>query len=416
MGPSSLRPVAPWALLALAGTALIAWMGLQGFAFSDYDREAAPAYLALLHGDVREFLALSPAYGGSLIMRGPFAMLPGVWGGGELAVFRAAAVPCLLAGIALGLVLAGQALARGAGRGTAAMVLLLCAGNPITWRAIEMGHPEELLGGALCVGAVLAGAARRPGWAGVLLGLAIANKAWAVVAIGPVLLALPAGRWRALAIAGGLAGAFTLPLLLAAPATATPHGASASGAMFHPWQVWWFFGDMDLPVPGPDPRIARTAPGWLSPIPHPLIVGLAVPLSWLAARRRADPLALLALLLLLRCVLDPWNNTYYVLPCVLALAAWEPLRHGRPPLLGLATVVATFITMERIFDVAPLDVVAASYLAWSLPLAAFLGWRLYAPAPAGRASAWIPSSSRPSRRPSNARRTSPRRGPAPSNR
>jgi hypothetical protein len=396
MGPSSLRTAGAWLPLALLGAALMAWMGLQGFAFSDYDREAAPAYLALAHGHVGSFLSLSPAYGGSLILRAPAAMLPVLWGGGELAVFRAAAVPCALAAVALGVVLAGQVLARGAGRGTAAMVVLLCAGNPITWRAFEMGHPEELLGGVLCVGAVLAAIARRPGWAGVLLGLALANKAWAVLAIGPVLIALPAGRWRAMAIAGGLAAAFTLPLLLAAPATATPHGASASGAMFHPWQVWWYFGHMDLPVPGPDPRIARSAPAWLSPLPHPLIAALAVPLSALAARRKADPLALLALLLLLRCVLDPWNNTYYVIPCVLALAAWEPLRHGRPPLLALATVVATFITMERIFDVAPLDVVAACYLAWTLPLAAFLGWRLYAPALAampalssgGRASVW----------------------------
>ena len=365
-------------------------MGLQGFAFSDYDREAAPAYLALAHGDVGSFLSLSPAYGGSLILRSPFAMLPSLWGGGELAVFRAAALPCLLAAIALGLVLVAQNLARGLGRGTCAMVLLLCAANPITWRAVEMGHPEELLGGVLCVGAVLAAIARKPGWAGLLLGLAIANKAWAVLAIGPVLIALPAGRWRALAIAGGLAVLFTLPFLLAGPATATPHGASASGGIFHPWQVWWFFGDMDLPVPGPDARIARSAPAWLSPIPHPLIVFVALPLSLLAARRKADPLALLALLLLLRCVLDPWNNTYYMLPCVLALAAWEPLRYGRPPLFALATVVATFISMERIFDVAPLDVVALSYLVWALPLAAFLVWRLYVPtlSSGGRASVW----------------------------
>src|SRR4051812_10013333 len=357
----------------------MAWMGLQGFAFWDYDREAAPAYLALAHGHAGSFLSLAPAYGGSLILRAPFAMAPVGWGGGELAVFRAAALPCALAAVALGLVLALQALARGLGRGTAAMVLVLCAGNPITWRAFEMGHPEELLGGVLCVGAVLAAAARRRGWAGLLLGLALANKAWAVLAIGPVLIALPAGRWRAVAIAGAIAAVFTLPLLLAAPASATPHGASASGAMFHPWQVWWFLGHMDLPVPGPDPRMARSAPAWLSPLPHPLIAMLAVPLSALAARRRADPLLLLALLLLLRCVLDPWNNTYYVPPGVLALPAWEPMRPRRPPLLALATVVATFITMERIFDVAPLDVVAAGYLAWSLPLAALLAWRLYAP-------------------------------------
>jgi hypothetical protein len=386
----------PWVLLALAGTALMAWLGLQGFAFSDYDREAAPAYLALAHGHVGTFLSLCPAYGGSLILRSPFAMLPSLWGGGELAVFRAAAVPCLLAAIALGFVLVAQNLARGVSRSTCVMVLLLCAGNPITWRAIEQGHPEELLGGVLCVGAVLAAVGRKPGWAGLLLGLAIANKAWAVLAIGPVLIALPAGRWRALAIAGGIAFLFTLPLLLAAPATATPTSASGSGAMFHPWQVWWFFGHMDVPVPGPDPRIARGAPAWLSPIPHPLIVALAVPLSLLAARRKADPLALLALLLLLRCVLDPWNNIYYVLPCVIALAAWEPLRYRRPPLFALATLVLTFISMERIFDVAALDLVAWTYLAWSLPLALFLGWRIYAPAlptvptlsSGGRASVW----------------------------
>src|SRR5215210_4189747 len=301
MRPSRLRTAAPWLALALAlaGTALMAWMGLQGFAFSDYDREAAPAYLALLHGDLGSFLSLSPAYGGSLILRAPAAMLPALWDGGELAVFRAAAVPCLLAAVALGLVLVAQCAARGIGRGTCALVLALCAANPITWRALEMGHPEELLGGVLCVAAVLAGLGRKPGWAGLLLGLAVANKAWAVLAVGPVLLALPAGRWRALAIAAGLGAAFTLPGLLAAPATATPHGASASGAMFPPWQVWGFLGDMDLPVPGPDPRVARSAPAWLSPLPHPLIAGLALPLSLLASRRRADPLLLLALLLLL---------------------------------------------------------------------------------------------------------------------
>jgi hypothetical protein len=396
MVPSIRHAVGPWALLALAGTALIAWMGLKGFAFSDYDREAAPAYLALANGHVGSFLSLSPSYGGSLIMRAPFAMAPDLWGGGELAVFRAAALPCLLAGIALGLVLVAQGIARGLGRGTCAMVLLLCAANPITWRAIEIGHPEELLGGVLCVGAVLAGIGRKPSWAGLLLGLAIANKAWGLLAVGPVLLALPTGRWRALAIAGGLAVLFTLPLALAGPAAATPHGASASGGIFQPWSLWWFFGDVDLVPRGADARLARTAPEWLSPIPHPLIVFLAVPLSLLAARRRADPLALLALLLLLRCVLDPWNNTYYILPCVLALAAWEPLRYGRPPLYALAALVATFITTERIFDIAPYDITAASYLAWSLPLAAFLTWRLYTPAvPAlptlssgGRASVW----------------------------
>src|SRR5215213_9589643 len=137
MGPSTLRTAAAWLPLALAGAALMAWMGLRGFAFSDYDREAAPAYLALAHGHVGAFLSLAPAYGGSLMLRAPFAMAPDLWGGGELAVFRAAALPCALAGVALGLALAAQALARGLGRGTAALALTVCAANPITWRAFE---------------------------------------------------------------------------------------------------------------------------------------------------------------------------------------------------------------------------------------------------------------------------------------
>src|SRR3954466_6778172 len=138
MAPPRPRPPPAWLPLALAGAALMAWMGLRGFAFSDYDREAAPASLALAHGHVGSFLSLAPAYGGSLILRAPFAMAPDLWGGGELAIFRAAAGPCALAAVALGLVLAMQATARGLGRGTAAMALLLCAANPITWRAFEM--------------------------------------------------------------------------------------------------------------------------------------------------------------------------------------------------------------------------------------------------------------------------------------
>ena len=78
-----------------------------------------------------------------------------------------------------------------------------------------------------------------------LLGLAIANKEWALLAVGPVLLALPAHRWRALAIAGATAALFYAPLLIAQIAA---HGSIASlsasntGATFQPWQIWWFLG------------------------------------------------------------------------------------------------------------------------------------------------------------------------------
>ncbi len=393
------RPLLPWTLLALLGAAALAWLGLLGFYFTDYDVEAAPAFAALVHGDFGRFLELCPAYGGSLIMRAPFALAADAIGGGEVAVFRAAAAPCLLAGAALAVVLAGSLLARGAGRGTVAIVVGLCAANPITLRALDIGHPEELLGAVLCAGAVLAALRERSTLAGVLLGLAMANKAWALLAVGPVLLALQADRRRALAIAGAIAAAFVVPVLLASPVAAPTGAAVQTGEIFQPWQVWWFLGSTGEVVRGADGVVKegyRAAPGWLSPISHPLIVAVALPLSLLAWRRRSDPLALLALLFVLRCVLDPWNTAYYALPAVIALVAWEATRTERPPVFALFMTLATWATWEWLLPVATPDVEALVYLAWSLPFAGLLAWRLYAPAlpamPAlssgGRASVW----------------------------
>src|ERR1700727_3898604 len=90
------------ATAALAFCALIAYLGLESFQWSDYEHEVAPAFAALVHGHVGEFLRLAPAYGGSLVERAPFALVPGLWGGGALAVYRAVAVPGVLAGALLG--------------------------------------------------------------------------------------------------------------------------------------------------------------------------------------------------------------------------------------------------------------------------------------------------------------------------
>ncbi len=402
---TSLRTLAPWALLALGAAALVASSGLLGFALSDYDREAAPAYLALVRGHVGGFLALCPAYGGSLIMRSPFALIPAAWGGGELAVFRAAAVPCLLGGVILGLMLVARLLAAGVGRGVCAIALLLCAANPLTLRALDLGHPEELLGAALCVAAVLLAGGRRPVLAGLLLGLAIANKAWALLAIGPVLLVMTERRTLALLVAGGVAAVIMAPLFLFASHVAQPQGAAASGVIFQPWQVWWALGSSGEVVRGFDGTVKvgyRAAPGWLSPVTHPLIVGLAVPLSLLWARRAArrpweDALLLMALLFLLRCVLDPWNNSYYALPCVLSLLAWEVLRFQRAPVMSLALTMVTWATWQWLpFRISP-DLQSLTYLAWSLPLAAFMAWRLYGPEPSPSAAL-----ARPAMRPAGA--------------
>jgi hypothetical protein len=379
---SRLRAHAPWAILGLAAVAGLAWLGLLGFVWTDYEREAAPALAALVQGDIGSFLSLCPAYGGSLIIRAPFALAASALGGGDLAVFRAVTVPCLLAGVCLGVVLAAQLAARGRGRVECAVAVLLCAGNPITLRALDIGHPEELLGGALCVGAVLAALRGRSNLAAVLLGLALANKAWALLAVGPVLLALPAQRVRTLALAGAIAGAIMLPLLLTGAPGAQPGAAVSTGTIFQPWQVWWALGSPDHVIVGSDNVVKegyRLGPAWVSTISHPLIVAVALPLSLLAWRRRADPLLLLSLLFLLRCLLDPWNTSYYVLPAILAVVAWEALSFDRGPVVALALTAATWATWEWLPPVATPDVQSLVYLAWSVPLAAALAWRLYAP-------------------------------------
>jgi hypothetical protein len=138
----------------------------------------------------------------------------------------------------------------------------------------------------------------------------------------------------------------------------------------------------------PKPSGYRVPPEWLSPLTHPLIAFLVLPLSLLWARvRGAAPridgeqvLALLALLLLLRCVLDPWNNVYYELPFLLALLAWEALqRPERPPILALAATVAVWVTFQRAPAWLSPDMQSACFLVWSLPLAAWLARETFAP-------------------------------------
>src|SRR5450759_5504604 len=108
-----LRENALSAFMAGAGCATVAWLSLFGFAWNDYDVEVRPAFDALVHGHLLTFLQLAPAYGGSLVERAPFALLPGLWGGGELAVYRMVALPCLLAAAALGVWLVARMRARG---------------------------------------------------------------------------------------------------------------------------------------------------------------------------------------------------------------------------------------------------------------------------------------------------------------
>jgi len=387
-----LRDQGPALAFAALGVWAMSYLALYGFGWNDYESEVTPAYDALTAGHVWEFLKLAPGYGGSLELRAPFALLPGLWGGREVAVYQAVSIPCLIAAALLAVWLVGRMRALGNGRLACATTLGLCVANPVTLYALQDGHAEELLGAVLCVGAVLAAQRGRANWTAVLLALAIVNKQWALLAIGPVLVALPAHRRRTIAIAAAIALCFYVPLWL--PAYAAHSGGAGAlngagaGTIFQPWQLWWFLGSH-----GPVVRDAfgtvkvgyRTPPAWIQAIDHPLVVALGVPVTLVAlARKGTDAMALLTLLMAIRFAFDTWDTVYYTLPFLIALLSWESLARRRPPLASLAASVVVWL----VFVVAPehvsADAQAAIFLALALPTLLTLAVAVFAPADALR--------------------------------
>jgi hypothetical protein len=365
------REIAAWGVLVVAASFALIWGWAWNVQFNDYGTEAAGSFNALLHGHLEAFLAGAPSYGASLLLRAPFALPASLAGGNGLLIYRLSALPCLLAIGALGIWLAADLRRAGGGLLAASAAVTLCIANPITFRVLQIGHPEEFLGAALAVAAVLLAQRGRVNWAALALGLAIANKQWALLAIGPVLVALPAHRWRTLVAAGAVALALLAPIMLSAgtlQSGTTRLVVSDTGQLFHPWQVFWFFGSRGHWLPSMAPYIERgfrLPPAWLAGRAHLLIVWLGLPLTLLALRRRtrsADALALLALLLLVRCLLDPWDNVYYPLPFIFALLAWETTTRRRAPLCAGAATAATWLIFWYLPNHIGVDAQALSFL------------------------------------------------------
>jgi hypothetical protein len=377
---------------AALGVWAMSWVSLYGFGWNDYSTEVRPAYDALVAGHVWQFVQLAPGYGGSLELRAPFALLPALWGGREVAVYQLVSIPCLIAAALLGVWLLAQMRALGRDRLARATTLALCVANPVSLYALQGGHAEELLGAVLCVTAVLAAQRGHANWAGVALGLAIVNKQWALLAIGPVLVALPSRQLRALAISGAIALIFYAPLWIVAYAGHSATGAaggalagSSGGVIFQPWQLWWFLGSHGAIVHSAAGVVKvgyRTPPGWIQSIDHPLLVLLGVPVTLLAVRRgrrAADAMLLLALLMAIRFAFDTWDTVYYPLPFIFALIAWESLERRRPPVLALAASVAVWLVFVVVPEHASADAQSVAFLLFAVPTLLALGRAVLAP-------------------------------------
>jgi hypothetical protein len=352
----------------------------------DYPDDAAPAIRLLLHGHVEAALASQPLMGSlSVIVRLPFAALGELTGGGDLAVYRLGCVPCLFA-----LGLAGLALRRamrrgGAGAAVSATAAGICLVNPLTWEALRLGHPEELLGVGLVMIAALRAAEGRVRVSGIALGLALATKQWAAIAVLPVLAAAPERRLRLGAIALVVAALLTAPAI-AGNARGFYDGnrlAAWSGERVYPWNAVYPVAPTDnrvITVAGETEVVTvRAIPTWVAKALHPAIVLLAIPLTGAAllARKRfagPDAFALLGLLFLLRCLLDPVDNAYYHVPFVVSLAFWEGLARRRAPLYAfLASAAIYFAIYKAHYVTDSIDLRNAIYLLATVPFGVLLG-------------------------------------------
>jgi len=382
----SSTPTPGWihAALACAGALLLALVTPIG---TDYVADTQPAIDALRHGDLGAFYADQPSMGPlSLWLRWPAALLADAVGGGDLAVYRLGALACLLVPAVVVTGLARLLDRRGAlGRNEILLLVAVLSLNPVTLRALELGHPEEPLGAALCLGAVVLAATNRVGPAGVVLGLALATKQWALFAVLPTLLAAPGTRAaasRILVPAAGVAALAYLPMLAADPgafAAALDRPVGGLGEM-RPANLWHALvaEGRATSIGGGESVEVQLVPQWLRTVAHPgiALLALGVPAAWWWRRRAratvAQALGLLALVFLLRCWLDPWNHEYYHLPMLLALGAYETLGRGRAPVLTLGSSALLWVVFARLAEPGLGPAIDVLYLAWALPLTAWL--------------------------------------------
>ena len=285
------RDLAAPACLALAGAFLLAVLGLQTMAFTDYEAEAEPALLALRHGHLWAFLHHLPAYGGSLILRAPFALLPAAWHGGDLALFRTMAAPCLLAAVALAVVLHRRALGarrrahRGAGRRSCSWPPTRSRCAP--WRSVIPRSSSA----ARCASAP--GSPRSP-----------AARCWPARCSAPRWPTSrgPSSRSPRSCSCSATGADAPWPARWASPPCSSPRcscsaagaltstvaTARTSGAIFQPWQLWWFLGEHGHRVMGLYGAHDgyRTPAPWITRISHPLVILVPVAVALLVGRRR----------------------------------------------------------------------------------------------------------------------------------
>lgn len=338
-----MRAAAMASALAAIAALSVAW-GMPAKGTGEYAVDGQLAVEAVANGNLGQAVSGAQMGPTSVLLRAPIRALIG--SGNERLEYALGAWLCVF----VALLLIAFAISHCGSKPFANRHLLAAAGiaalNPLSISALSIGHPEELLTGALCVTGVATAAAGGTWFKafGVLL-LAFATKQWALIAIGPFI-AASAYRRRDLLSLTGLGA-----LVVAGLTLFSPDGLNRQLQMVHssdflmPYNAWW------LIVPSSGQGLDASGTGevvnWIG---HPLAVllPLAVSCVWMLIRRgkRASldqAIWLLAGAVVVRGLFDPWNGLYYEAPLFVSLAVIGATSNDwRRPLVALALFTVYF--------------------------------------------------------------------------
>jgi predicted small integral membrane protein len=323
----------------------------------------------------------------TLVVRAPVVAAAEAAGAGVKAQYQWGAFVCLLLVGVFAVWLAMLTAERGWPFWLQALIAVGTVANPVTAATLKWGHPEELVTAALTMAALICAVRRQPRAAGVLFGLALASKAWAVLALPALIAVLMPGAWRrAIVPMVVVAGILIVPTAVGAPAhfrgnlTEVSKLGSQYGTLAPTNALWPFGKVVDVATTHGNGQAAKLPLGIARGARlFVFAAALLLTLAWVRLGGRDLPetvLLLVALILMVRGLFDPSNHSYYHTGPFLGLLSYEALTRRTFPFATAAFLLVFEATNRIVRSVHTLDGVNLVYLAWAVPFALYMAGEL----------------------------------------